>query len=85
MARHGLSDDQWELIADVFPPTGHPHRDRRQIVEGILWILRAGSRPTLAARRCASVSFITDGILRRSGRVLLIGCWMIRFQQAALS
>ena len=43
MARHGLSDDQWELIADVFPPTGHPHRDRRQIVEGILWILRAGS------------------------------------------
>ena len=46
MARHGLSDDQWELIADVFPPpapTGRPHRDRRQIVEGILWILRAGS------------------------------------------
>lgn len=46
MSRHQLSDSQWELIADIFPPpakTGRPQRDRRTIVNGILWILRAGA------------------------------------------
>lgn len=46
MARHRLSDDQWECIADVFPPpatTGRKPRDRRTIVDGILWILRTGA------------------------------------------
>lgn len=45
MARHGLTNNQWKLISDVFPspaPTGRPPTDRRTIVEGILWILRAG-------------------------------------------
>lgn len=45
MARHGLTDKQWALISDLFPPparTGRPPRDRRTVVEGILWILRAG-------------------------------------------
>ncbi len=46
MLRHRLTDEQWELIADLFPEpkrTGHPPRSRRQIVDGILWILRTGS------------------------------------------
>ena len=46
MTRHGLTDDQWDLIADVFPPparTGRPPRDPREMVDGILWILRTGS------------------------------------------
>jgi transposase len=46
MLRHRLTDEQWELIADLFPEpkrTGRPPRDRRQIVDGILWILRTGS------------------------------------------
>jgi transposase len=46
MTRHGLTDEQWELIADICSPpgrTGRPRRDRRQIVDGILWILRTGS------------------------------------------
>jgi transposase len=46
MARHGLTDEQWELIADIFPgraETGRPPKDRRRIVDGILWILRAGA------------------------------------------
>lgn len=46
MTRHRLTNDQWELIADVFPPpakTGRPQCDRRTMVEGILWILRTGS------------------------------------------
>jgi transposase len=46
MPRHGLTDEQWLLIADIFTPparTGRPPRDRRQIVDGILWILRTGA------------------------------------------
>ena len=46
MIRHRLTDEQWNMIADLFPapkPTGRPPRDRREIVDGILWILRTGS------------------------------------------
>ena len=46
MTRHGLTDDQWEVIADLFPArakTGRPPTDRRKVVNGILWILRTGS------------------------------------------
>ena len=46
MLRHRLQDEQWERIADVFDApaaTGRPPRDRRQVVDGILWILRTGS------------------------------------------
>ena len=46
MLRHRLKDEQWERIADVFDApaaTGRPPRDRRQVVDGILWILRTGS------------------------------------------
>lgn len=46
MARHRLSDDQWECIADLFGAparTGRPPRDRRTVVDGILWILWTGA------------------------------------------
>ncbi len=46
MLRHRLSDEQWDLIKDVFPPPkkmGRPERDRRDIVDAILWILRTGA------------------------------------------
>ena len=46
MVRHQLTDAQWNLIADVFPPpanTGRPQRDRREIMNAILWILKTGS------------------------------------------
>ena len=46
MARHRLTDEQWALIADIFPApakTGRPPSDRRMIVDGILWMLRSGS------------------------------------------
>jgi transposase len=45
MLRHGLTDEQWELIADVFAPrktTGRPPRDRREIMDAILWVLNTG-------------------------------------------
>ena len=46
MIRHRLTDEQWELIAELFEPPkrmGRPPRDRRKIMDGILWILRTGS------------------------------------------
>jgi len=46
MARNRLTDEQWELIEDVFPPpaaTGRPPVDRRDVVDGILWIKRTGA------------------------------------------
>jgi transposase len=46
LLRHRLTDREWELIRDVFPAparTGRPPRDRRQVVDGILWILRTGA------------------------------------------
>ena len=46
MTRYRLTDEQWNRIADLFPPckqTGRPPRDRREIVDGILWILHTGA------------------------------------------
>ena len=46
MARHRLTDEQWELIGDIFPApakTGRPPADRRDVVDGIFWILRTGA------------------------------------------
>src|SRR5690606_4433336 len=46
LRRHSLTDDQWELIADIFgepAETGRPPADRRTVVDGIFWILRTGA------------------------------------------
>ena len=46
MTRHRLTDEQWDCIADIFPPpakTGRPPTSRRTIVDGIMWIMRTGS------------------------------------------
>lgn len=46
MTRHRLTDEQWALISDLFSPpqsTGRPPRDRRDIMDGILWILHTGA------------------------------------------
>jgi transposase len=46
MVRHQLTDEQWQRIEDLFPPpakTGRPPRNRRQVVNGILWILKTGA------------------------------------------
>lgn len=45
MERHRLTDEQWSRIADLFPPakrTGRPPRDRREVLDGILWVLNTG-------------------------------------------
>ena len=46
MLRHRLTDEQWERISGFFDPpadTGRPQRSRREVMDGVLWILRTGS------------------------------------------
>lgn len=46
MARHGLSDEEWLVIEDIFPKpkaTGRPPMAARAAMDGICWILRAGA------------------------------------------
>jgi transposase len=48
MARYELTDEEWERIAPLLPPThpdkpGRPWTDHRQVLNGILWILRTGA------------------------------------------
>lgn len=46
MSRDGLTNEQWELIEDLFPKpaaTGRPPVKPRDMVDGILWRLRTGS------------------------------------------
>lgn len=46
MLRHMLTDEQWELVADLFAQpkkTGRPPSDRRMVLNGILWIMRTGA------------------------------------------
>ncbi|MER2250015.1 IS5 family transposase [Methylorubrum podarium] len=45
--RFELTDAQWEQIAPLLPPqkprTGRPAEDHRQVLNGMLWILRTGA------------------------------------------
>ena len=46
MARHGLSDEEWGVIEDLFPKpkaTGRPPMPARKVMDGICWILRTGA------------------------------------------
>ena len=47
MRRHELMDEQWELIADMFPKNGRgpgrPWRDHREMVNAMLWVLSTGA------------------------------------------
>lgn len=45
MARYEISDDQWELLKDLFPKQRRGGRwlDHRLMLNGMLWILRSGA------------------------------------------
>ena len=48
--REELTDEQWALIARLFEKTdeiqtrGRPSRSAREVLNGVLWILRSGAR-----------------------------------------
>lgn len=47
MNRGDLTNEQWEQLAPLLPPqkphTGRPALDHRQVMNGILWVLRTGA------------------------------------------
>jgi transposase len=46
MSRGDLASAQWERLEPLLPPrkpTGRPPKDHRQIINGILWVLRTGA------------------------------------------
>ena len=46
MPRNGMTDAEWELIADLFPEpaaTGRPSRELRELLDAIFWIVRTGA------------------------------------------
>ena len=47
MRRGELNDPQWERLKPLLPAqkprTGRPNLDHRQVINGILWILRTGA------------------------------------------
>lgn len=50
MAKPILTDEQWNKIEPLLPPAkqrrkrGRPRKGNRQVLEGILWILKTGAR-----------------------------------------
>jgi transposase len=47
MRRHQLTDEQWSIVEPLIPRkhahTGRPPADARQMLDGIMWILRTGA------------------------------------------
>jgi len=47
MRRGELSDEQWQRLEALLPAqkprTGRPNLDHRQVINGILWVLRTGA------------------------------------------
>jgi len=47
MHRHQLTDEQWELVKEFVPQKesamGRPPADSREMLDGIMWILRTGA------------------------------------------
>ena len=62
MKRHELSSEQWELIEPHLrrpAPTGRPPKDRRVMLNGILWIAQVkvpkdGVQSTVTAEQLAA-------------------------------
>ncbi len=70
MVRHRLTDDQWELIRSFFPEpaaTGRPPSNPRDMMDGILWILRSGAPWRDLPEEIANWSTVWDHFDRWNG------------------
>ena len=47
MKQRDLTDKEWVRLVPLLPPqkphTGHPNKDHRQVMNGILWVVRSGA------------------------------------------
>ena len=83
--RDRVTDEQWELIERIVPSPsvrsdgrGRPWKNNREVLKGIIWILRSGARWKDLARDFPShqtchrrfQQWVTDGSLRKILEVL---------------
>lgn len=83
--RDTLSDEQWELIERLLPSQavrsdgrGRPWKNNREVLNGIIWILRSGARwqdlpkdfPSYQTCHRRFQQWVTDGTLRKILEVL---------------
>src|SRR6056297_679162 len=80
-----LTDDQWEIIADLFPDPpvsskgGRPPKVNQACFEGILWVLTSGARwkdlprcfPSKSVCHARFVKWMRDGRFEEAWRRLL--------------
>ena len=69
--RYEISDEEWERIKDLLPPThtgkpGRPSSDNRNALNGILWIARSGAPWRDLPERYGSWSTLYDRFKRWS-------------------
>ncbi|WP_442945301.1 transposase, partial [Oliverpabstia sp.] len=48
LRRYELTDEEWSRIAPLLPPEntgkqGHPRKDNRTILNGMVWLARSGA------------------------------------------
>ena len=78
--REELIDEQWAIIAPLIPEPprredgrGRPWRDTREVLDGVLWILRSGARwqdvqprfPPYQTCHRPFQQWVRSGVLRR--------------------
>jgi transposase len=82
-----LTDDQWAKMAPLLPserpgvPGGRPRRSNREVVEGILWILRTEARGQDLPRRYPSPCTCWRRLKRWEEQELWLKIWRLFLSQ----
>lgn len=68
MARHELTDAEWDAIADLFPSgegrRGRPWNDHRRTIDAMVWILRTGAPWRDLPEKCGPWQSVYDRFSR---------------------
>jgi transposase len=68
MKRYELTDEEWERIRPLLPAqkprTGRPNSDHRQIINGIIWVLKSGAPWRDLPERYGKVGIVSSRFYR---------------------
>ena len=85
--RHELTDEAWERLRELLPPekpaTGRPALSHRQVVNGILWVIRTGAPWRDLPERYGKWSTVYSRLQRWRKSGVWEGVWQQLQQQAA--